>query len=54
MQISEHVGVPLEIMLDFRCESRAYDRLVPQTDAEIHYDRHNRLRLHGELGDEIW
>ena len=52
LQVSEHVGVPLEILLDFRCESRAYERLVPQTDAEIHYDRHNRLRLHGQLGDE--
>ncbi|KAH7344029.1 golgi-body localization protein domain-containing protein [Rhizoctonia solani] len=37
--------VPLEVLLDRRCESNDFDRLVPQTDATIQYDKFNRLRL---------
>ncbi|KAJ7068375.1 golgi-body localization protein domain-containing protein [Mycena amicta] len=37
--------VPLEVLIDFRCESNDFERLVPQTDATFHYDKFNRLRL---------
>ncbi|KAI0347243.1 hypothetical protein BDW22DRAFT_1322640 [Trametopsis cervina] len=37
--------VPLEVLIDLRCASSAFDRLVPQTDAMLHYDKFNRLRL---------
>ncbi|PCH41098.1 hypothetical protein WOLCODRAFT_89020 [Wolfiporia cocos MD-104 SS10] len=37
--------VPLEVLIDLRCENNAFDRLVPQTDAFIQYDKFNRLRL---------
>ncbi|KAI6163026.1 golgi-body localization protein domain-containing protein [Pisolithus thermaeus] len=37
--------VPLEVLIDYRCESDAFDRMVPQTNATGHYDRFNRLRL---------
>jgi hypothetical protein len=40
--------VPVEVLIDFRCESRDFDRLVPQTDATIHYDKFNRLRLRND------
>lgn len=39
--------VPVEVLVDFRCESNEFDRLVPQTEATIRYDRFNRLRLRG-------
>lgn len=39
--------VPVEVLIDFRCESSDFDRLVPQTEATIRYDRFNRLRLRG-------
>lgn len=39
--------VPVEVLVDFRCESNDFDRLVPQTEATIRYDRFNRLRLRG-------
>ncbi|KAL0949429.1 hypothetical protein HGRIS_009489 [Hohenbuehelia grisea] len=42
-------GVPLEVLVDFRCESDAFDRLVPQTDATIRYDKFNRLRLRNNV-----
>ncbi|KAG8900410.1 hypothetical protein FRB99_006058 [Tulasnella sp. 403] len=47
---SDRCGVPLEVLVDFRCESQDYERLVPQTDASIQYDRFNRLRLHSQAG----
>ncbi|KAF8897633.1 golgi-body localization protein domain-containing protein [Infundibulicybe gibba] len=37
--------VPLEVLIDLRCESTEFDRIVPQTDATFHYDKFNRLRL---------
>ena len=37
--------LPLEVFLDFRCECREFDRLVPQTNATLRYDKFNRLRL---------
>ncbi|KAJ3537089.1 hypothetical protein NM688_g6737 [Phlebia brevispora] len=40
--------VPLEVLLDLRCGSNYFDRLVPQTDATFHYDKFNRLRLRNE------
>ena len=45
-----HEGyVPLEILLDLRCENSAFDRLVPQTDAILQYDKFNRLRLRNNI-----
>ncbi|KAF9055459.1 hypothetical protein BDZ89DRAFT_1056032 [Hymenopellis radicata] len=41
--------VPLEVLIDFRCESDDFDRLVPQTDATFHYDKFNRLRLRNNV-----
>lgn len=41
--------VPLEVLIDFRCESDEFDRLVPQTDATFHYDKFNRLRLRNNV-----
>lgn len=38
-------SVPLEVLLDYRCESNSFDRIVPQTNANCQYDRFNRLRL---------
>ncbi|KAF8974465.1 golgi-body localization protein domain-containing protein [Flammula alnicola] len=38
-------SVPLEVLIDLRCESDAFERLVPQTEAIFHYDKFNRLRL---------
>ncbi|KAI6105796.1 hypothetical protein F5141DRAFT_1189568 [Pisolithus sp. B1] len=46
VQAKLHEGpVPLEVLIDYRCESDAFDRMVPQTNATGHYDRFNRLRL---------
>lgn len=41
--------VPLEILLDLRCENSAFDRLIPQTDAILQYDKFNRLRLRNNV-----
>lgn len=41
--------VPLEVLIDYRCESSDFDRLVPQTDATCHYDKFNRLRLRNNV-----
>ena len=41
--------LPLEVLVDFRCESRNFDRLVPQADATFHYDKFNRLRLRNDV-----
>ncbi|KAG8682942.1 hypothetical protein FRC09_016416, partial [Ceratobasidium sp. 395] len=41
--------VPLEVLLDLRCESNDFDRLVPQTEATLQYDKFNRLRLHNKV-----
>ncbi|KAJ6485160.1 golgi-body localization protein domain-containing protein [Mycena vitilis] len=41
--------VPLEVLIDFRCESNDFERLVPQTDATFHYDKFNRLRLRNNV-----
>lgn len=41
--------VPLEVLLDLRCESNDFDRLVPQTDATLQYDKFNRLRLRNKV-----
>lgn len=42
-------SVPLEVLLDYRCESNAFDRIVPQTNANCQYDRFNRLRLRNNV-----
>ncbi|KAJ3512535.1 hypothetical protein NLJ89_g3461 [Agrocybe chaxingu] len=42
-------SVPLEVLIDLRCESNAFERLVPQTDATFHYDKFNRLRLRNNV-----
>lgn len=41
--------MPLEVLIDLRCGSNYFDRLVPQTDATFHYDKFNRLRLRNEV-----
>ncbi|KAJ2930173.1 hypothetical protein H1R20_g6917, partial [Candolleomyces eurysporus] len=38
-------SIPLEVLIDLRCESAQFERLVPQTDATFQYDKFNRLRL---------
>ena len=42
-------SVPLEVLLDLRCESDAFELLVPQTEATFHYDKFNRLRLRNNI-----
>ncbi|KDR83645.1 hypothetical protein GALMADRAFT_235956 [Galerina marginata CBS 339.88] len=42
-------SVPLEVLIDLRCESDAFERLVPQTEATFHYDKFNRLRLRNNI-----
>lgn len=46
---SDDGAVPLEVLIDLRCESNDFDRLVPQTDAMFHYDKFNRLRLRNNV-----
>ncbi|KAG1768119.1 golgi-body localization protein domain-containing protein [Suillus occidentalis] len=41
--------VPLEVLIDYRCESDSFDRIVPQTNATCQYDRFNRLRLRNNV-----
>jgi hypothetical protein len=41
--------VPLEVLVDYRCESNDFERLVPLTDATFEYDKFNRLRLRNKL-----
>ncbi|KAJ7638917.1 golgi-body localization protein domain-containing protein [Roridomyces roridus] len=41
--------VPLEVLIDFRCESNDFERLVPQTNATFNYDKFNRLRLRNNV-----
>jgi hypothetical protein len=31
--------LPLEVLVDLRCESQDFDRIVPQTDASFQYDK---------------
>ncbi|KAJ7276501.1 golgi-body localization protein domain-containing protein [Mycena haematopus] len=45
--------VPLEVLIDFRCESNNFERLVPQTEATFHYDKFNRLRLRNNVTSVI-
>ncbi|KAG6911191.1 hypothetical protein DXG01_003058 [Tephrocybe rancida] len=45
----ENAYVPLEVLIDLRCENAAFDQLVPQTDAIFHYDKFNRLRLRNNI-----
>lgn len=45
--------VPLEVLVDLKCESDEYDRLVPQTDAMFHYDKFNRLRLRNNINSAV-
>ncbi|RDB22829.1 hypothetical protein Hypma_010076 [Hypsizygus marmoreus] len=46
---SDDLYVPLEVLMDLRCESNDFDRLVPQTDATFRYDKFNRLRLRNNI-----
>ncbi|KAG6873749.1 hypothetical protein C0995_011568 [Termitomyces sp. Mi166 len=41
--------VPFEVLIDPRCQSSAFDQLVPQTDAIFQYDKFNRLRLRNNV-----
>lgn len=52
-EISGDGSVPLEVLIDLRCESSDFDRLVPQTDATIHYDKFNRLRLRNNVTSAV-
>ncbi|KZS98046.1 hypothetical protein SISNIDRAFT_449676 [Sistotremastrum niveocremeum HHB9708] len=46
-------AVPLEVLVDYRCESTDFDRLVPQTDAILQYDKFNRLRLRNKISSVV-
>jgi hypothetical protein len=48
-EISDDISLPLEVLVDFRGESRDFNRLVPQSDATFHYDKFNRLRLRNNV-----
>jgi hypothetical protein len=37
--------VPLEILLDSGSKTEDFERIVPQTDVSLQYDKFNRLRL---------
>ncbi|EKM59200.1 uncharacterized protein PHACADRAFT_169675 [Phanerochaete carnosa HHB-10118-sp] len=41
--------VPLEVLIDLKCGTNFFDRLVPQTDATLQYDKFNRLRLRNNV-----
>ncbi|KAH8105900.1 golgi-body localization protein domain-containing protein [Cristinia sonorae] len=41
--------VPLEVLVDLRCDNSLFNRLVPQTNASLHYDKFNRLRLRNNV-----
>lgn len=45
--------VPLEVLIDLKCESHEFERLVPQTDAMFHYDKFNRLRLRNTVNSAV-
>ncbi|KAK2466286.1 hypothetical protein APHAL10511_001928 [Amanita phalloides] len=45
--------VPLEVLVDLKCENDEFDRLVPQTDAMFHYDKFNRLRLSNTVNSAV-
>ncbi|KAF8528944.1 golgi-body localization protein domain-containing protein [Hysterangium stoloniferum] len=45
--VADHL--PLEVFLDVKCESRDFERLVPQTRATLRYDKFNRLRLRNDV-----
>ncbi|KAG6857080.1 hypothetical protein H0H87_009641 [Tephrocybe sp. NHM501043] len=49
LAIKDGSCVPLEVLIDMRCENAAFDQLVPQTDAIFHYDKFNRLRLRNNV-----
>jgi hypothetical protein len=46
-------SVPLEVLLDYRCESDAFDRIVPQTNANCRYDQFNKLRLRNNVASSL-
>jgi len=48
---SENSSLPLEILIDLLCDTKEYERLVPQADATVQYDKFNRLRLHNRLSN---
>lgn len=50
--LQNRLRVPLEVLIDLRCESDEFERLVPQTDATFHYDKFNRLRLRSDITSE--
>lgn len=47
-------SVPLEVLIDYRCESDSFDRIVPQTNANCLYDRFNRLRLRNNVASAAY
>ena len=47
-------SVPLEALLDYRCESNSFDHIVPQTNVNCQYDRFNRLRLRNNVASAAY
>ena len=46
--LKERLTVPLEMLVDYRCEHRGFRRLLPHAEASVQYDKFNRLRLRSE------
>ncbi|KZW03765.1 hypothetical protein EXIGLDRAFT_635040 [Exidia glandulosa HHB12029] len=46
-------NVPLEVLVDYRCECNDFDRLVPQTEAVFHYDKFNRNRPRASASTDV-
>jgi hypothetical protein len=45
--------VPLEVMLDSGSHSDDFDRIVPQADVSLQYDKFNQLRLRNKTGSMV-
>lgn len=43
------MAIPIEVLIDLQCRSDDFECLVPQTDAIVHYDKFNRLRLRNSV-----
>ncbi|KAF8314787.1 hypothetical protein DL93DRAFT_2227867 [Clavulina sp. PMI_390] len=53
LTFDQSYNVPLEVLVDNRCEHGDFHRLLPHTDVKIHYDKFNRLRLRSEASMTI-
>ncbi|UZJ56701.1 hypothetical protein CBS101457_006021 [Exobasidium rhododendri] len=45
-RLTVFVRVPLETLVDLKYETKEFDRIAPRTNASLHYDKFNKLRLH--------